>query len=103
MSWAFYFRENTDFLKHASTIFFGVIEPLVIAIGRDGRCELISAIRKARQVGLPSNWLPICEDNGDYYCIIPGGQIRFWSPDGTTTESWADLAEWIEEVWISRG
>ncbi|MGT0246464.1 SMI1/KNR4 family protein [Burkholderia pyrrocinia] len=91
------------FLKDASTIFFGVMEPLVVTDERNDRCELSLAIQKARQIGLPFDWLPICEDNGDYYCIIPDGKIRFWSPDGVTVESWASLAEWINDVWISRG
>ena len=46
-------------------------------------------------------WLPICEDNGDYFCIVPGGQIRYWSPDGGTDESWPNLASWIKDVWIA--
>ncbi|WP_193101353.1 SMI1/KNR4 family protein [Burkholderia sp. Z1] len=96
-------EEYRLFLKDASTIFFGVMEPLVITSERNDRCELSSAIQKARQIGLPFDWLPICEDNGDYYCIVPDGKIRFWSPDGVTAESWAGLAEWINDVWISRG
>ncbi|MBN3794273.1 SMI1/KNR4 family protein [Burkholderia sp. Ac-20392] len=89
------------FLTHASTIFFGVLEPLVVTGSKEDRCELTAATQRARQVGLPSDWLPICEDNGDYYCITPDGRVRFWSPDGVTTESWTDLAEWIIEVWLS--
>ncbi|WP_081067688.1 SMI1/KNR4 family protein [Burkholderia stagnalis] len=89
------------FLKDASTIFFGTKEPLVVTRERDDRCELLAAIQEARRIGLPRDWIPICEDNGDYYCIVPGGQIRFWSQDGSTTESWPDLADWVKEVWIS--
>ncbi|WP_081057791.1 SMI1/KNR4 family protein [Burkholderia vietnamiensis] len=95
--------EYRFFLKEASAIFFGVVEPLVLTRERNDRSELRSAVIAAREIGLPHDWLPICEDNGDYYCIIPDGKIRFWSPDGVATESWADLAEWVSKVWISRG
>jgi len=36
----------------------------------------------------------------DYYCIDNQGRIRFWSHNGTTDESWKNLATWIEDVWI---
>ncbi|WP_196479972.1 HNH endonuclease [Burkholderia pseudomultivorans] len=38
--------EYRFFLKEASTIFFGVIEPLVIVGERSGRCELKSEIQR---------------------------------------------------------
>ncbi len=62
--------------------------------------ELLTTIQKARSAGLLDNWLPICEDNGDYYCIAPDGRVRFWSHDGPSDESWPDLATWVGEVWI---
>ncbi|WP_208456794.1 SMI1/KNR4 family protein [Burkholderia sp. BCC0397] len=93
--------EYKFFLKNASTIFFGTKEPLIATCAKKDRCELSAALQEARQIGVPADWLPICEDNGDYYCIVPGGQIRFWSHDGVTTESWQDLADWIKDVWIS--
>jgi hypothetical protein len=52
-------------------------------------------------LGLPRDCLPICEDNDDYYCILPDGRLKFGSKDGPTGESWPSLAEWIREVWIS--
>ncbi|NTZ81709.1 SMI1/KNR4 family protein [Burkholderia metallica] len=93
--------EYKFFLKNASTIFFGTKEPLIATRAKKDRSELSAALQEARQIGVPADWLPICEDNGDYYCIVPGGQIRFWSHDGVTTESWQDLADWIKDVWIS--
>lgn len=93
--------EYRFFLKNASNIFFGTKEPLIATREKKDRCELSTAIQEARQIGVPADWLPICEDNGDYYCIVPGGEIRFWSHDGATTESWQDLADWIKDVWIS--
>jgi hypothetical protein len=52
---------------------------------------------------VPRKLLPICEDNGDYYCMNKKGEIVFWSADGASDEKWKDLATWIEEVWIGEG
>ncbi len=91
------------FLKEASNVFFGTKDPLVITSGKTSRGELSSAIEQGRLIGLPHDWLPICEDNGDYYCIVASGQIRFWSGNGPSDESWPDLATWIKKVWIEEG
>ena len=52
---------------------------------------------------LPRRLLPFCADNGDYYCFAPDGTVKFWSHNGTTDESWPDLASWIKQVWIEHG
>jgi hypothetical protein len=88
------------FLKAVSNVFFGTIDPLTVTRDRAFRGELANALEDARRLGVPSEWVPICEDNGDYYCLTPSGQVRFWSLDGPTDESWPDLATWIEKVWI---
>lgn len=66
------------FLKSASNVFYGTIEPLTVTERRDMRGELAGAVAEARQLGMPDGWLPICEDNGDYYCLLPSGEVRFW-------------------------
>ena len=88
------------FLKEASNVVFGFVEPLQVTENRDSRSELLNALREARIVGLPEDWLPISEDNGDYYCILPDRSVKFWSHNGVTDESWPDLATWIKNVWI---
>ncbi|WP_116919250.1 SMI1/KNR4 family protein [Tamilnaduibacter salinus] len=44
--------------------------------------------------------LPFCEDNSDFYCLTPTGEVVFWSHNGSTAESWPNLATWIFQVWI---
>lgn len=92
--------EHRRFLKEVSNIFYGTKDPLSVTERRAFRGELAAATAEARKLGVPHDWLPICEDNGDYYCITPSGEIRFWSLDGLTEESWPNLAAWIEQVWI---
>jgi hypothetical protein len=52
------------------------------------------------EMDVPLTLLPICEDNGDYYCLNKKGEIEFWTSNGATDQKWQDLATWIKEIWI---
>ena len=88
------------FLMEASDVFVGYLSPLVLSSDDSLESELVNAVVEARSLGVPKSWLPICEDNGDYYCIDELGVIHFWSHDGEVDEKWQDLATWITDVWI---
>ena len=90
------------FVKEAGNVIYGTKDLLVPAVDPLARGELKAAFSEARAIGVPPEWIPICEDNGDFFCFIPNGEIRFFSHDGVSTESWASLAEWIRDVWIGR-
>jgi hypothetical protein len=51
-------------------------------------------------LGVPDDLLPICEDNGNYFCMNRRGQVVFWDHNGASDEKWTDLATWINDVWI---
>ena len=53
------------------------------------------------RLGVPRQFLPFCESNGDYYCLAPDDQVVFWSHNGWSAERWPDLAHWIQQVWIA--
>lgn len=82
---------------------YGTKDPLIITQDKSSRSELNCAILEVRGIGLPNNWLPICEDNGDYYCIIPDGTLQFWISNRSSDEKWPSLKAWIKEVWINQG
>lgn len=96
-------RDYRRFLKEASDVFVGVLNPLVVTEGEDVTNELAVVLSEAREIGLPDNLLPICEDNGDYYCLTSDEKVCFWSHNGVTNEVWPDLATWIRKVWIEKG
>jgi hypothetical protein len=87
------------FLFHGSDVVYGTTEPAVV-IPDCGHLNLVEVVQTARQVGVPREFLPFCEDNGDYYCITPDGRVVLWSHDGIFSGTWPDLAHWIQEVWI---
>lgn len=89
------------FLKSVSNAFVGFMSPFTLSQGLSERNgDLVVGVNNARKVGVPNNWLPICEDNGDYYCLAPDGSVRFWDHNGASDEKWPDLATWAREVWL---
>ena len=85
------------YFLEVSDVVLGTLEP--VTIGR-GHTAFDTVLGNAREVGVPSALVPVCEDNGDYYCISPSGEVCYWSHAGATDERWPNLAAWIVEVWI---
>jgi hypothetical protein len=88
------------FLTKTYDLYYGTLEPFVLTDDENSIISYIYAIKDARQMGVPEHWLPICEDNGNYYCLLPDGSVHFWDHNGTTDEKWNSLADWINIVWI---
>ncbi len=88
------------FLLEASDVVVGALEPAMVAAD----CGYLNLVEIAEyawdEMELPLTLLPICEDNGDFYCLNKKGEVEFWTPDGTASEKWDNLAVWIKEVWI---
>jgi SMI1-KNR4 cell-wall len=88
------------YLLEASDVVYGALEPAVV-IPEAGHLSLVEMAETAwDEMEVPRELLPFCEDNGDYYCLNPTGEVEYWSHNGTTDEKWKDLATWIKEVWI---
>jgi SMI1-KNR4 cell-wall len=95
--------EYRQYLLEASDLVYGTLEPAVVTPD-SGYLNLVELAESAwNEMDLPRNLLPICEDNGDYYCLNEKGEVQFWSHNGTTDERWPDLGTWIKEVWIDEG
>ena len=95
-------RFHPDFqtyLLHASDVVFGTLEPVTITLP-GGHTDLRKVARSAHDLGVPKDWLPVCEDNGDYFCLTPAGEVKFWSHDGANDERWSSLSDWIDQVWL---
>ena len=91
------------YLLEAGDVVFGALEPAVVTPDA-GYLSLVDVAESAwDEMDLPRDLLPFCEDNGDYYCLATVGTVKFWSHNGSTDESWPDLASWIKQVWIEHG
>ena len=93
-------KEYRYFLKEASDSLLNGKDALRVTSDRDSPRELIVNANEAWRVGVPRDWLPFCEDNGNYYCLTEHGEVKFWSHDGSSDECWPNLAAWIKKVWI---
>ena len=89
------------YLLEASDIVFSTLEPVQI-VEPEGHTYLPKVAKGAwESMDVPRELIPLCEDNGDYYCMTKEGEVVFWSHnDAKVTEKWKNLATWIEEVWI---
>lgn len=99
--------DYVKFLREASTVCYGIIEPLTI--GKNlGNLDFRKAFKESQDTdGFPVELFPICEDNADYYCMYADGsssKVLLWSYESNeVSEEWPDLASWIEEVWLEEG
>lgn len=73
--------EYKIFAKEASDSIFNGKDALRLTVNRDSPRELLSTVAEAREQGVPESWLPICEDNGNYYCLLEDGYISYCSYD----------------------
>ena len=88
------------FLLHASDVTYGVLEPAQVTPNA-GHTDLVTVARDAWEAGVPPEFLPFCEDNGDYFCLEAEGSVAMLSHDGLRGGVWPDLADWIQDVWIN--
>ena len=92
--------DYVKYLLEASDVVYGALEPATIT-DPESHTHLPEITKAAwEDMGVPKELIPICEDNGDYYCMNSTGEVVFWSHNGLTNEKWSNLATWIKEVWI---
>lgn len=97
-------RLHPDFRRYlleASDIVLGILEPVTIT-NPAAHTDLAKSAKTAwDKIGLPPEFMPVCENNGDYFCMNERGEVVFWSHNGWSSEKWPDLATWIKDVWIA--
>lgn len=91
--------EYRRYLLEASDVVLGTLEPATIT-DPQAHTHLPEVIASARAYGVPVQLLPICEDNADFYCLAQSGEIKYWSHNGATSESWPNFAAWLQQVWL---
>lgn len=89
------------YLLEASDVICGALEPVTIT-RPESHTDLFKVVESAWDgYGVPRDLLPVCEDNADFYCMNPAGEVVFWSHNGWASEKWSSLADWIEQVWLA--
>jgi hypothetical protein len=92
-------RDLRTYLLEASDVIYGSLEPVTVADSH-AHTHLPEVAALAWSLGLPRYLLPLCEINGNYYCVEPEGEVLFWRDGDLTDESWPSVWHWVREVWL---
>ena len=87
------------FLLEASDVVCGAIEPATAADPRS-HTYLPEMAAHAWSVGLPREYIPVCEYAGGFACIAQDGKVYFWQNDDLI-EAWEDFWLWCRDVWLA--
>lgn len=89
------------FLLTVSDVIYGTLEPVTVA-DPNAHTYLPEVAAQAWAAGLPRNYIPLCEDRGNYYCTNELGEVHYFC-DGKIKEDepWANVWQWAEHVWLN--
>ncbi|MCL1079995.1 SMI1/KNR4 family protein [Parashewanella spongiae] len=87
------------YLLEASDVIFGHLEP-VTAADTYAHTYLPEVTSYAWSVGMPREYIAVCQQGEDFYCIDQSGQILLWKDGRLASKSWETLWHWIDEVWL---
>ncbi|MBM3115483.1 SMI1/KNR4 family protein [Jeongeupia naejangsanensis] len=90
------------FLKNGSNVENALFEPAIILPGYRHLDIFEIAETAWRKMGVSHKWLPFIEDNSDYFLISQTGEVRYWSHNGTTNETWPNFSAWFQQVCVER-
>lgn len=92
-------RDMRTYLLEASDVIFGSLEP-VTAADPYSHTYLPEVAAVAWSLGVPRYLVPLCDDNGSYYCVEPEGEVVLWRDGDLTDETWPSVWHWIHDVWL---
>ncbi|MCG9714309.1 SMI1/KNR4 family protein [Shewanella insulae] len=91
--------ELKEYLLFASDVIHGTLEP-VTAADPYAHTYLPEVTSYAWSIGMPREYIAICQQGDDFYCIDQEGQVMLWQDGELAEERWESLWQWVEEVWI---
>lgn len=91
--------ELKQYLLYASDVIYGSLEPVTVS-DPNSHTFLPEVTAYAWSIGLSREFVPICQQGNNFYCIDQDGQILLWNENGISSEYWESLWDWIEQVWM---
>ena len=93
-------RDLRIFLLEVSDLVCGTLEPVTVAdVGAHTHLSEVTA--NAWSQGMPREMMAICQDNDSFYCISQDGEIQYWNDGELSEQSWEDIWEWAQQIWLS--
>jgi len=93
-------RDFRLFLLEVSHLVCGTLEPVTVA-DPAAHTHLSEVTATAWSVGMPRELMAVCQKEDGYYCINQDGEIRYWQDGEVSEESWEDIWQWAEMVWLN--
>ena len=91
--------ELKQYLLYASDVIYGSLEPVTVS-DPNSHTFLPEVTAYAWSIGLSRGYVPICQQGNNFYCIDQEGQVLLWNENGTESEYWESLWDWVEQVWM---
>ncbi|WP_439860368.1 SMI1/KNR4 family protein [Pseudomonas sp. MBLB4136] len=91
-----------EFLLTVSDVVYGRLEP-VTAADPQSHTYLPEVAATAWSLGVPREYVPLCEDQGNYYVVEEDGTVLLWEADTgeiNEDESWESVWHWVRDVWL---
>lgn len=87
------------FLLEVSDVVCGSIEPATVTDSQS-HTYLPEMAATAWDVGMPREYIPICEHADGFYCITQEAEILLWAGGELTEEEWPSIWDWAKDVWL---
>ena len=91
-----------EFLLTVSDVVYGRLEP-VTASDPQSHTYLPEVASYAWDIGVPREFVPLCEDHGNYYVVEEDGTVLLWDAETgeiNEDESWESVWHWVRDVWL---
>ncbi|MFL0796360.1 MAG: SMI1/KNR4 family protein [Cellvibrionaceae bacterium] len=88
-----------EFLLTVGDVVCGHLEPAT-ASDPNSHTYLPEMAAAAWSIGLPREYIPMCEAKGGYYCLDQEGVVLFWDGASLTDDSWDSIWIWARDVWL---
>jgi SUKH superfamily protein len=93
-------RELRHFLLQVSDVILGSLEPVTVA-DPGAHTHLPEVTSTAWANGLPRDLMVLCQTGNDYYVVTQDGEVQLWQYGEIAEESWEDVWQWAEEIWLN--
>lgn len=89
------------FLLTVSDVIYGSLEPVTVT-DPQSRTYLPEVAANAWDVGMPREYVPLCQDGDNYYAVEEDGTVLLWDGDeeAVTDETWDSVWTWARDVWL---
>ncbi|WP_298772723.1 SMI1/KNR4 family protein [uncultured Shewanella sp.] len=88
-----------EYLLYASDVIYGYLEPVTVS-DPHSHTYLPEVTSYAWSIGMPREFIVICQQGDSFFCIDQEGQVMLWSEGEIQEDIWESFWEWAEEVWL---